>query len=132
MRDDDQPAAADAKQTQVGLPADKLKEESNGDFQQSGEGVVWNWRRVAGPAVYQVTRDDQTVYALASQLDPDESDLRVLDAEVMTERLSGGRDVSFRRSSEVASERDDSWTWFAVAATLALVTEVIVLNNFRM
>ena len=133
MRDDDQPAAADAKQTQVGLlPADKLKEEANGDFQQSGEGVVWNWRRVAGPAVYQVTRDDQTVYALASQLDPDESDLRVLDAEVMTERLSGGRDVSFRRSSEVASERDDSWTWFAVAATLALVTEVIVLNNFRM
>ena len=79
-----------------------------------------------------MTRDDQTVYALASQLDPDESDLRVLDAAVMTERLSGGRDVSFRRSSEVASERDDSWTWFAVAATLALVTEVIVLNSFRM
>jgi hypothetical protein len=119
---------------------------SFGEFQQSGEGVVWNWRRLDGPNVFTIeessngsndaggsnnTESKQVVFALASSIPPEESDLRTLDAEVMTERLSGGRQVSFTRVAEAEKEDDKSWIWFAVAAVVALVGEVLILKWFK-
>ena len=119
---------------------------SFGEFQQSGEGVVWNWRRLDGPNVFTIeessngsndaggsnnTESKQVVFALASSIPPEESDLRTLDAEVMTERLSGGRQVSFTRVAEAEKEDNKSWIWFAVAAVVALVGEVLILKWFK-
>ena len=104
---------------------------TTGEFQQSGEGVLWNWRRPDGPTVFNINQADQTVYALATHIAPEESDLRTLDAEVLTERLSGGRQVDFHRVAEQKKEDDKSWIWFAVAAVVALVGEVFVLRSFK-
>jgi len=71
------------------------------------------------------------VFALAANLSPEESDLRTLDASLLTDRLSGGRDVSFSRVSGEKREEDRSWIWFAVAAVVALIGEVAVLKAFR-
>ncbi len=111
--------------------------DSFGEFQQSGEGVVWNWRRLTGPNVFKVVRSSaeansrETVFALASKIPAEESDLRTLDAQVMTERLSGGRQVSFARVAEAKKEDDKSWIWFAVAAVIALVGAVAILKVFK-
>ena len=104
---------------------------TTGEFQQSGEGVLLNWRRPDGPTVFNINQADQTVYALATHIAPEESDLRTLDAEVLTERLSGGRQVDFHRVAEQKKEDDKSWIWFAVAAVVALVGEVFVLRSFK-
>ena len=104
---------------------------STGVFQQSGEGVLWNWRRPEGPTIHNINQANQTVYALATHIAPEESDLRTLDANVLTERLSGGRQVDFHRIAEQKKEDDKSWIWFAVAAVVAMVGEVFVLKGFR-
>ena len=133
-----------------GLVVESLTGDQNGlgQFQSSGEGVVWNWREPMGPGVYQVkqaaggaeneqsgtqtTNDSKrVVYALASNLSAEESDLRSLRADVLTDRLAGGREVSFHRISETKEANDRSWIWFAVLATVALIGEVIALKAFK-
>jgi hypothetical protein len=114
-----------------------------GEFRQSGDGVVWNWPRMTGPSIFEINNESgsstagndkakaQTVYAIASNIPPEESDLRTLDAELLTDRLSGGREVAFHRVTDSDSKNDKTWVWFAVAAIVALVGEVFVLKRFR-
>lgn len=104
---------------------------ATGEFQQSGEGVLWNWRRPEGPTIFNINQADKTVYAIATHIAAEESDLRTLDADVLTERLSGGRQVDFHRVAEQKKEDDKSWIWFAVATVVALVGEVFVLRSFK-
>ena len=113
-------------------PADlRLSRLSQGELKPSGDGVVWNWRRPTGPSVFELKKKQETVFALATHLPPEESDLRTLDADVMTERLAGGRKVVFHRVAESDKEHDRSWIWFAVVAVVALVGEIFVLRTFR-
>jgi len=112
-----------------------------GQFQNSGQGVVWNWRDLQGPGLHEIKQapaaegdpasTPETVYALASNLSAEESDLRTLKADVMTDRLAGGRQVSFHRIAETKEENDRSWIWFAVVAAIALIGEVIALRMFK-
>ena len=102
-----------------------------GQLAASGEGVVWSCKELPGPDIFEIQKDGQAVFALASNLAPEESDLRTLDASLLTDRLSGGRDVSFNRVAAEKQEQDRSWIWFAVVAVVALVGEVAVLRFFR-
>ena len=106
-------------------------QEDVGQLRASGEGVVWSCKELPGPDIFEIEKDDKAVFALASNLSPEESDLRTLDAGLLTDRLSGGRDVSFNRVAGEKREEDRSWIWFAVAAVVALVGEVAVLKAFR-
>jgi len=65
-----------------------------GQLAASGEGVVWSCKELPGPDIFEIQKDGQAVFALASNLAPEESDLRTLDASLLTDRLSGGRDLS--------------------------------------
>ena len=106
-------------------------QEEVGQLQASGEGVVWSCKELPGPDIFEIEKDGQSVFALAANLSPEESDLRTLDANLLTDRLSGGRDVSFNRVAGEKREEDRSWIWFAVAAVVALIGEVAVLKAFR-
>ncbi|MEX0677958.1 MAG: BatA domain-containing protein [Pirellulales bacterium] len=112
--------ASDAK------PADA----SLGELVNEGPGVVWRMTAAAPPGIYRVNRDQQTVFAVAIELPAEESDLRMLAREVLEDRLAGGRDVRFRATDE-NEDRDDLWTWLAVAATLAMLVELAVLRIVR-
>ena len=106
-------------------------QEDVGQLRASGEGVVWSCKELPGPDIFEIEKDGKAVFALASNLSPEESDLRTLDAGLLTDRLSGGRDVSFNRVAGEKREEDRSWIWFAVAAVVALIGEVAVLKAFR-
>ena len=105
--------------------------ESLGQLQPSGEGVVWSCKELPGPDIFQIEKDGQSVFALAANLASEESDLKTLDPSLLTDRLSGGRNVSFNHVAKEKREEDRSWIWFAVAAAVALVGEVTVLKAFR-
>lgn len=106
--------------------------ENLGEISSSGQGVLWKWKRLAGPTVFRLMQNEKDVFALASRIPPEESDLRSLNADVMVDRLGGGRNVSFNRVTKSKDQSDNSWIWFAVTAMLALVGEMIVLKCFRM
>lgn len=106
-------------------------QDSLGQLRRSGEGVVWSCKELQGPDIFEIEQDGQPVFAMAANLSPEESDLRTLDARLLTDRLSGGRDVSFSRVAGEKREEDRSWIWFAVAAVVALIGEVAVLKAFR-
>ena len=106
--------------------------DSSSTFELSGAGVVWKWKRLEGPTNFQVIKDQDVVFALASHLSPQESDLRTLNAEVMVDRLAVGRNVTFSGVNQSTSKRDDGWIWFAVVALLAMMGEAIALQTFKM
>ena len=83
------------------------------------------------PGVYRVVRGDETVMLVASELPAEESDLRAISLDVLQKRLAGGRDVHYRHVERAADERDEFWTWLAVAAVLAMASEVLVLRASR-
>ena len=102
-----------------------------GQLQTSGDGVVWSCKELPGPDIFEIEKDGKSVFALAANLSPEESDLRTLDASLFEDRLSGGRDVSFTRVTGEKREEDRSWIWLAVAAVVALIGEVAILKGFR-
>jgi hypothetical protein len=101
-----------------------------GELVDEAQGVVWRMPSAVPPGIYRVERGGQTVFALASELPPEESDLRSLAPEVLKQRMSGGRQVQYRSVDE-RDNVDDLWTWLAVAATVAMLVELIVLRVFR-
>ena len=99
---------------------------------EEGGGVLWRCPLLETPGVYQVKRGDAVVYATAAAVPPEESDLRPLDPAVLTERLAGGRKVSYRSAAGEGEEPQDRlWTWLAVACVGCLLGEVVALKMFR-
>jgi hypothetical protein len=85
------------EQTQaIGLklagPADA---DDTGQVIQDGQQVAWRAARVSAPGVYRVTKGDQTVFAVAAAVPPEESDLATLDPRTLTTRLAAGRKAEF-------------------------------------
>jgi hypothetical protein len=95
-------------------------------------GVLWQAAALTAPGVYRVERAGATVSAAAAAVPADESDLRPLDPQVLSERLAGGRPVYFRSAtSDDADEHDRLWVWLAVGCLACLLSEVVVLKLFR-
>ena len=91
----------------------------------------WRCPALNAPGVYRVMRGDAAVYAVAAAAPAEESDLRTLEANVLTERLAGGRPVHFRAAAGEDEERDTAWVWLAVACVACLLGEVLALKLFR-
>ncbi len=104
---------------------------SLGVFADAGLGVVWQTPAAGTPGVYRVEQGGPTVYALAVGLPSEESDLRPIAAEILTERLAGDRPVTFHAAAQRHSRESDTWVWLAVGCLACLLGELIVLRVFR-
>jgi hypothetical protein len=113
-------------------PASAMKESGMlGELHEEAVGVMWQAAAAGPPGVYEVKRDAQTVFALASAIPAEESDLATLASDVMTDRLSGGRDVKFRAALREEEPRDELWSWLALACLGCMLVEVLSLKVFK-
>ncbi len=95
-------------------------------------GVMWRTTAAGRPGVYKVRRDGETVFASAITIPAVESDLRSMPAEVLQERLAGGRDIRFRSVVNfTGDEQDVLWTYLAIACIGCLMGEIVALRLFR-
>jgi hypothetical protein len=99
-------------------------------IEESG-GVLWRCPSLNAPGVYRVSRQGQTVFALAAALPAEEADLTPLEPTVLRERLAGGRKVHYRAQSRDDEEHDDLWSWLAVACVGCVLGEFLTLKAFR-
>ena len=101
-----------------------------GQLREESSGIMWSHPGPEAPGVYRVTRQGEVVFAAASGVSAEESDLRPLDASVLPERFGGGRAVSFHSVSG-DEERDIWWSALAVACVVCLLGELLALKAFR-
>lgn len=104
---------------------------SLGELHDESVGVVWQAAAAGPPGTYTVQRGDQIVYAQASTIPPDEADLATLAGDLLTTRLSGGRDVAYRSALDVEDSRDDLWSKLAVICLICVFAEFLGLKLFR-
>jgi hypothetical protein len=105
--------------------------ENAGQLAEEQAFVTWHWNTAGPPGVYQVKRNNNTVFALATGVSKDESDLRTID-ETVLQRLAGGREVHFDAQANGGEDRKDrAWTWALIACALCMITEIGVLKAFR-
>ncbi|QDV87430.1 vWA domain-containing protein [Stieleria magnilauensis] len=102
---------------------------ANGQTPQGG--FVWAWEDPAGPGVYEVRQQNQTVMAVATAAPGLESDLQALDETVLKDRVGEGRRVGYSTPSSEDDEDDHWWTWLIVVCLLGLISEIAMLRGFR-
>jgi hypothetical protein len=102
-----------------------------GQLREESGGVLWSHPGTATPGVYRVTRGSDVVFAVASAIAPEESDLRPLDPSVLPERLGTGRAVSFHSAAGGDEERDTLWAALAVGCVVCLLAELLALKAFQ-
>jgi hypothetical protein len=104
--------------------------EGAGQLGEENAFVTWRWNTAGPPGVYQVKRGGATVFAVASGVSKDESDLRTIDAAVV-QRLAGGREVHFDAAgSGGEDQKDRAWAWALVACAACMIVEIGVLKMF--
>ncbi|MEX2216043.1 MAG: BatA and WFA domain-containing protein [Phycisphaeraceae bacterium] len=92
--------------------------------------IAWRWTAAGEPGTYRVRRGEQTVFAVASAVPREESDMRSVDATVM-QRLGGGRELRFSGAAdEDLNQKDRAWAWALVACAVCMMLEVLVLKSF--
>lgn len=114
-----------------GEPIGRLRDESLGPF--------WEVAVVRKPGVCRVTRSDAagaaagapTLFAAAVVVPAEESDLRTLPPDVLTDRIAAGRPTTFRGVAEKREKNDDWWVWLASLGVCCLLVEVVALKAFR-
>lgn len=125
------PTTGAAEQLQV-VAADGSNESAAGSrLIDAGASTLWEWPSPDKPGVYRVMDKDQTVYAAAVALSPEEANLATLPAEVVLQRLAAGQQVHFRGAQAADNGQHDLWKWFVVACVALLLAEVAVLLCFR-
>ncbi len=96
------------------------------------QGLVCRAVAAAPPGVVRIKRGERTVFALATAIPEQESDLAALPAAVLQNRLAGGRAVSYRDATRAADEAEDSlWAWLALGCVTVLALELILLRILR-
>lgn len=110
---------------------------NDGDFGKwqwsPGQGaMVWSWQEPPGPGIYALDESAKSAWMIATSAPAIESDLSSLDKEVLTERLSGGRDVGFASAETNEQGSDDLWSWLIAACLLGLIGEIAALRWNRM
>ncbi len=101
-------------------------------WEPSQNSLVWNWPEPAGAGVYALEQDSKPVVVVATAAPAIESDLSSLDQKVITERVSGEREVGYVSASSAENTGDDLWNWLIVACLCGLMGEVLTLRLSRM
>lgn len=104
---------------------------SLGELREDAAGILWQAPAAGAPGAYVVKRGDQTVFALASTIPPEESNLTTLASDLLTSRLAGGREIQFHSGVQEDEPRDRIWTWLAVGCVSFLLIEMATLIVFR-
>ncbi|MFI5456332.1 MAG: BatA domain-containing protein [Isosphaerales bacterium] len=107
---------------------------SNGDAPElieEREGIVCRSRAATAPGDIRIKRGERTVFALATVVPEQESDLKTLPPSVFQDRLAGDRAVAYRDASRAEDDADGPWAWLAVACVTCLALELILLRAFR-
>jgi hypothetical protein len=113
-------------------PQPATDETALGELRAEQIGVLWQMPAAGPPGVYRVLNGEKTVFALATAIPAEESDLSTLAPSLLTERLAGGRNVQYHAAAQNDSEpHDELWTWFAIACVGCLIGEVLGLKLFR-
>ncbi|MGQ9651242.1 MAG: vWA domain-containing protein [Phycisphaerae bacterium] len=102
-----------------------------GELATEGTWTVWRWPAAGAPGVYEVQREGKTVFAAATGIAAQESDLTSLSESIFKDRLAGGRTVHYRNAATDQNKQDDIWLWFAAACVACLCIELMVLRLFR-
>ena len=97
------------------------------------EGLVCRSLAAGPPGVIRIERGEQTVFALASAIPEQESDLAPLPASVFQNRLAGDRSLSFRDANRQADEAADTPLGLAgrSACAVAWWRELILLRVLK-
>jgi hypothetical protein len=101
-----------------------------GQIREDAGAVQWTSPGPEAPGIYQVRRGEAVVFAAASALPPEESDLRPLPASLIPTQPGGGRAVYYRTAGE-GDEPDTLWVWLAAGCVACLLGEVLALKSFR-
>lgn len=101
-------------------------------WEPSQNAIVWNWAEPAGAGVYALEHDSQPVMVVATSAPAIESDLSVLDEKIITQRVSGEREVGYVSAASSENSGDDIWNWLIVACLCGLMGEVLTLRLSRM
>lgn len=112
-------------------PDGAVDSDSLGELHEESVGVMWQAGAAGTPGVYEVRRGSKTIYAMASAIPPEEADLMPLSSDLITNRLSGGRDVKYRSALDNEEPRDDFWSLLAVICLACIFAEFIGLKLFR-
>ncbi|MBN1911750.1 MAG: BatA and WFA domain-containing protein [Pirellulales bacterium] len=102
-----------------------------GRLADEGVGVAWHWTKPQPPGVYRVLREKEPVFALALNAPAEESQLDVLEPDVLKGRLAAGRNVAYHGAALDTQRRHDSWAWFAVACVVCVLVELSSLLILR-
>ena len=94
-------------------------------------GVLWRTPHVGPPGIYKALRGGTTQFAVASEIPPEESDLRPLAPGLLKGRLSGGRPIHFHQDAPGTEEGGDWWTWLVVGCVACLLVELVLLRGSR-
>ncbi len=94
--------------------------------------VVWNWPKPSGPGIYSLEDNATPVWMIATSAPSIESDLSSLDKEILTERISGQREVGFASAGSNEKPDDDIWKWMIVGCLFGLIAEIVALRFSRM
>jgi hypothetical protein len=94
-------------------------------------GVFWEVTPVGTPGVYRALQDEATVFAAAAVIPAEESDLRTLPADVLTERLAGGRTTAYHGVATRRTAGDRWWVWLVTACVGCMLAEIAAMKWFR-
>lgn len=102
-----------------------------GGLTEDGMGVLWRWQEPGQPGTYEIRRGAAAVYAVAAAIPAEESDLRPVPADVLTQRLVGGREVHYHGVTGQQQDHKEAWPWLMVACAACLLAEMLALRAFR-
>jgi hypothetical protein len=120
-----------AAQLQLVSPADRREDAEPGRLSDEGAGTLWQWTAPDHPGVYRVVSGQRTVHAAAVGIPAEESDLETLQPEVIRERLTTGRQMTFRSRDELEQQPRDLWKWLVVGVVLCFLLESAGLTALR-
>jgi Aerotolerance regulator N-terminal/von Willebrand factor type A domain len=102
-----------------------------GKLKEDASGVTWSHPGPRAAGVYSVTRQGNTVFAVAAAVPPEESDLRPLVASVISQKAGAGRAIGYRSAAGSEQDRDSRWAHFAIACVLCMLGELAALKWFK-
>jgi hypothetical protein len=95
------------------------------------EGLVCRSPAAGAPGSVRIHRGERTVFALATAVPEQESDLTALPASVFQNRLAGDRALSYRDVTQDDEARDSLWSWLALGCAVGLAVEMVLLRALK-
>lgn len=102
-----------------------------GELIEDSNSILWRWDAAGVPGIYCVRHRDNVVFALATALPGEESDLDPAPPAQLESQASAGRRAHYRAAADQQPRDDDQWSWLAVACVLCMLGELGILRIFK-